>query len=292
MTIVQKTSDVDQLIAMLTNSLKCLKGKEVESYRKTLKEFSAFLTKRDVVALANACVSDAVQFLEKKSLKSSQHSLDRQRIEIQSVMHLLGTLSEGDTIPRIFSKKFGKRKLKNEYTQADVDAITAQMSEEDALMTRLCFECGLRATEIFSLRQGASETAECGNDAPFLWSGRLGQAFRVTNSQGEERTVSIPDDLAELLLKRRFLFEQKEVHKDEIWTVEFDLPSAMSFAKTFKEKSEAILGWHTSVYGLRHAFARRREKELSGYFSNARLKRVIALEMGAKLGEDISSFWI
>ena len=142
------SSDVRNAIAILSSSVKSLNGDAIDDYKNTLSEFSAFLRKYGIAGLASSTASDALLFLEMKSRTESQRTLDKQRIQILAIFHLLGVLGTRETIPRVRSKRLGRRVMKNEYTSDSIERLIRRMSFEDRLVTLLSFRCGIRISEI------------------------------------------------------------------------------------------------------------------------------------------------
>lgn len=169
------------------------------------------------------------------------------------------------------------------YSPDEVSKIIARQGESNALITRLCFEAGLRAHETFALRRVDEVSREPGRK----WDSRLFAGltdyttYVVHGKGGLRRHVAIPNDLAAELEARRIPSLQVTTDRAIKYDSLYKLGGGQAFSQSFSTACKKAEVPCRGAHGLRHSYAKRRFVQLKMFgFSTEDTLLILSQELG------------
>jgi integrase len=209
---------------------------------------------------------------ERMNAGIGQKQLDNDRVAMQ---YVVGKLDRLKTETRQVLEP-------RAYTAGQTERIAERQSPHNALATRIAYNAGLRAHELFTLRR-ASEAARTQADQwrDELFKGRAGLPYVVSGKGGLTRLVLIDKDLAEDLEARR-LATPTPVNDRGVWyQTAYDIGGGNRWSKSFSTVSMRELGWSTGGHGLRHSYAQARLDYLTDNGHTVKdAKQLVSQELG------------
>ncbi|EPR7090104.1 site-specific integrase, partial [Vibrio fluvialis] len=187
------------------------KGNVIESvgtarnYEQSLKTCCDYLKEFKLGSLREMTPEKANTYLELRAQECSQKTIDMDRQALQAMMqHVTHELKETDKLDVIKSSVETVESSRS-YTPEQVNAIIQHQTEHHALSTQLCYESGLRAHELHTLRP-SGEVNPSPRDVhqdKFSHLPNDSKTYTVEGKGGLIREVQIPNHLAEKLEERR-----------------------------------------------------------------------------------------
>lgn len=201
-----------------------------------------------------------------------QKQLDNDRNAIQFVT--------GD-LDRVKSLKASPKESRA-YSKDEVQRITNRQSEHNGLATRIAYDAGLRAHELYTLRRADEDAPSKAREwrvDRFL--GRSGERYVVTGKGGLAREVLVSHELSRALEARRLsepcLVMDRKIH----YRSRYDIGGGQPWSKSFGKRSLTELGLSRGAHGLRHGYAQSRFAELKGRgLSDKDAKLILSQELG------------
>jgi hypothetical protein len=174
--------------------------------------------------------------------------------------------------------------------QQDMELIATRQESHNSLGTRLTFHSGLRATDVYELREAHELQPE--PNRPWrddLFAGLIdGVIYRTVGKGGLARSVWIPQELHQELQTRRLDTPMTIIDRDVERIVRFNVGGGQALSQSFSSVSNRALGFSTGIHGCRHAYAQNRlETLLKMGYSPIDCLEIISQEMG-HLRPDIS----
>lgn len=206
----------------------------------------------------------AIQYLEERSEEVGQKTLNQERQAIQKLLQV--------SLPVIKSELETIQKSRA-YTPRQVSLIAEAQTEKNKLATQIAYSAGLRAHELFTLRQKEERSAS----AHRTWSadrfiGRSGKIYTVAGKGGLIREVLIPNNLAIQLESKRLAIPKIIIDRDIQYKQYYDINGGVTWSSSFSAASKRVLTWSNGAHGLRHSYAQERMDELikkGFYFEDA-----------------------
>jgi integrase len=211
----------------------------------------------DFRGLDKVTFREAKQFLQERANSVGQKTLDADR-------HFLQKFLGGEIAPVKAAHKHNELATQNRaYTVAQVEKIVERMSERNALATKIAFSCGLRAHELFTIKNDGH-----GN-------------YTVTGKGGLERRINMPSALANELEKHRNNGTQTVRDRGVVYHTQYNIAGGQSLSNAFSKASHEALDISRGFHGLRHGYAQRRMHELqsSGYDRDS-ANGIVSRELG------------
>ena len=179
-------------------------------------------------------------------------------------------LSGNETLKKARRKAvatFGKTKT---YTDEQFLKVISRQNDTNSLCSRLCWACGIRPSELITIRITTVETNTAIKD-------KSGEWYEVIQIDGRKRLVLIPADLSNELQKYKLENTRLVKNRDVEHTQYYAISGGAAWAVSFNRASTNVLGWSLGVNGLRSGFMIRRLAEL---------QRTMALSDALKKLED------
>lgn len=195
------------------------------------------------------------QYLTQESQRWRQKTVDQHRQALSLVFSV--ALTRIDAQISTFTR--GRA-----YAEDEMVAIARRQSSRNALATRVAFHSGMRASELYELREAHELDPEPGRPwRPDLFTGLPeGVIYRTTGKGGLARNIWIPVELHLQLQTRRLAMPaaviDRKVHRETV----FDLGGGQSLSQSFSETSVLVLGFSLGFHGLRHGYGQRRLETL------------------------------
>lgn len=158
------------------------------------------------------------------------------------------------------------------YTECQVDLIANAQSKQNAIATRIAYQAGLKASELYTLI--------CED----------GTSYSVLN-RGKRRPIHLKDALAQELEKFRLSNPQVIVDRGVEYTVFYSIGGGQSWSKSFSAASKRVLGWSRGAHGLRHSYAQKRMHELRYEHVRDEAAQIVGNEMGVT-GQRVIEFYL
>lgn len=169
------------------------------------------------------------------------------------------------------------------YTQDEVSKIIPFQNSENALATRLCWEGGLRAHEVFTLDRACDlmPSAHRQWDTRRFASMQEIVIYTVRGKGGLARNVAFSNELAIELELRRLPNPVLRKNRGVNYWSHYAIGGGSSFSQSFSVASMKALGFSNGAHGLRHSYAQRRLKELkSGGIDSLSAMLILSQELG------------
>ena len=281
--------------------MKAVQGKQLKSVGTVRNYEAALTTVAEYVKEQRICsnglreltTEQAITYLETRAESVSQSTLNMERQAIQCMMqHVTNKLPPEQTLT-VIKSEIEQAQSSRAYTQAQISEITERMTDRNAIPTEICHQAGLRAHEIYTLRQTTEQAPDVRPQHSYKFKGRESVSYTVTGKGGLTREVQIPVKLAEKLESYRLDVPEKLTDRNIHYERAYDINGGQKLSSSFSNASKRILGFSHGIHGLRHTYAQERLGELMrnlklDYF-NAR--EVISQELG-HFREDITEVYL
>jgi integrase len=264
------------------------KGNVIESvgtarnYEQSLKTCCDYLKEFKLGSLREMTPEKANTYLELRAQECSQKTIDMDRQALQAMMqHVTHELKETDKLDVIKSSVETVESSRS-YTPEQVNAIIQHQTEHHALSTQLCYESGLRAHELHTLRP-SGEVNPSPRDVhqdKFSHLPKESQTYTVEGKGGLIREVQIPNHLAEKLEERRLDTPQQISDRGVNYESHYNIAGGHKFSDAFSKASSRALGFSNGAHGLRHSYAQNRYEQLANHFERIDVMTIISQELG------------
>lgn len=213
-------------------------------------------------------------YLEEKSEIYKQKTLDQHRMALNASLH--------KKLPFVKSL-LDTMLVARDYRLSEVMAIIHNIQPKNAIAILLCFFSGCRAHELATIRRiGEGERTNTRK-----WSDKLFSCeesfsiFLVTGKGGLCRQIAIPNELCQVIEKRRFKHPHKVRDREIFYEMNYDLGYGKALSQCFSRASRKHLKWSTGLHGLRHSYAKNRLKKLiKNCFNLENAKIIVSQELG------------
>ncbi|EOX4193169.1 tyrosine-type recombinase/integrase [Vibrio cholerae] len=264
------------------------KGNAIESvgtarnYEQSLKTCCDYLKEFKLGSLREMTPEKANTYLELRAQECSQKTIDMDRQALQAMMqHVTHELKETDKLDVIKSSVETVESSRS-YTPEQVNAIIQHQTELHALSTQLCYESGLRAHELHTLRP-SGEVNPSPRDVhqdKFSHLPNDSKTYTVEGKGGLIREVQIPNHLAEKLEERRLDTPQQISDRGVNYESHYNIAGGHKFSDAFSKASSRALGFSNGAHGLRHSYAQNRYEQLANHFERIDVMTIISQELG------------
>ncbi|MDF4667320.1 tyrosine-type recombinase/integrase, partial [Vibrio parahaemolyticus] len=263
------------------------KGNAIESvgtarnYEQSLKTCCDYLKEFKLGSLREMTPEKANTYLELRAQECSQKTIDMDRQALQAMMqHVTHELKETDKLDVIKSSVETVESSRS-YTPEQVNAIIQHQTEHHALSTQLCYESGLRAHELHTLRP-SGEVNPSPRDVhqdKFSHLPNDSKTYTVEGKGGLIREVQIPNHLAEKLEERRLDTPQQISDRGVNYESHYNIAGGHKFSDAFSKASSRALGFSNGAHGLRHSYAQNRYEQLANHFERIDVMTIISQEL-------------
>lgn len=203
----------------------------------------------------------------------SQKTLDAERKALSILL--------GSNLARIYTSSKLAQKSRA-YTNDQVRAIETYQTQRNAISTKIAWEAGLRASELFTIRRADElQIAQNRSWHKDRFAGAESEKYVVTGKGGLVREIRLSPTLARELENRR-LTSPIEVHDRKVRYYQYyDIGGGNAFSKSFGEASKRALGFSNGAHGVRHQYAQARMMKLKelGY-TEKQAKAIVSQEVG------------
>ncbi|MBM5447165.1 site-specific integrase [Vibrio parahaemolyticus] len=264
------------------------KGNVIESvgtarnYEQSLKTCCDYLKEFKLGSLREMTPEKANAYLELRAQECSQKTIDMDRQALQAMMqHVTHELKETEKLDVIKSSVETVESSRS-YTPEQVNAIIQHQTEHHALSTQLCYESGLRAHELYTLRP-SGEVNPSPRDVhqdKFSHLPNDSKTYTVQGKGGLIREVQIPNYLAEKLEERRLDTPQQLSDRGVNYESHYNIAGGHKFSDAFSKASSRALGFSNGAHGLRHSYAQNRYEQLANHFERIDVMTIISQELG------------
>ena len=264
------------------------KGNVIESvgtarnYEQSLKTCCDYLKEFKLGSLREMTPEKANTYLELRAQECSQKTIDMDRQALQAMMqHVTHELKETEKLDVIKSSVETVESSRS-YTPEQVNAIIQHQIEHHALSTQLCYESGLRAHELHTLRP-SGEVNPSPRDVhqdKFSHLPNDSKTYTVEGKGGLIREVQIPNHLAEKLEERRLDTPQQISDRGVNYESHYNIAGGHKFSDAFSKASSRALGFSNGAHGLRHSYAQNRYEQLANHFERIDVMTIISQELG------------
>lgn len=264
------------------------KGNVIESvgtarnYEQSFKTCCDYLKEFKLGSLREMTPEKANTYLELRAQECSQKTIDMDRQALQAMMqHVTHELKETDKLDVIKSSVETVESSRS-YTPEQVNAIIQHQTEHHALSTQLCYESGLRAHELHTLRP-SGEVNPSPRDVhqdKFSHLPNDSKTYTVEGKGGLIREVQIPNHLAEKLEERRLDTPQQISDRGVNYESHYNIAGGHKFSDAFSKASSRALGFSNGAHGLRHSYAQNRYEQLANHFERIDVMTIISQELG------------
>ncbi|MBY4645950.1 tyrosine-type recombinase/integrase [Vibrio alginolyticus] len=264
------------------------KGNVIESvgtarnYEQSLKTCCDYLKEFKLGSLREMTPEKANTYLELRAQECSQKTIDMDRQALQAMMqHVTHELKETDKLDVIKSSVETVESSRS-YTPEQVNAIIQHQTEHHALSTQLCYESGLRAHELHTLRP-SGEVNPSPRDVhqdKFSHLPNDSKTYTVEGKGGLIREVQIPNHLAKKLEERRLDTPQQISDRGVNYESHYNIAGGHKFSDAFSKASSRALGFSNGAHGLRHSYAQNRYEQLANHFERIDVMTIISQELG------------
>lgn len=266
----------------------------VRDYEQALKTCCDYMKEFKLGALRDITPEQAKDYLNIRSTEVSQSTLNMDRQAIQFMMqHVTGQLDKTQPLydtknrdPELREKLPVSEKETVEksrgYTPWQVNEIINRQTELSALSTRICYEAGLRAHELLTLRPigEVPPSPREAHDQKFTHMRHETVPYTVNGKGGLIREVHLPKHLAEQLESRKFATPQLVMDRKVEYVSHYNIIGGHQFSDSFSKASSRALDYSNGAHGLRHSYAQDRYEQLANYLVRDDVMRVISQELG------------
>lgn len=251
------------------------------NFEQCLRDFLRWRTAQNVSIDWPVTRAEMEAYLLHESSRWRQKTLDQHRQALRLVFSVALTHFDAE-VPTVTEGRA--------YTFDEMERIAGRQAPHNALATRIAFHAGVRAAELYELREAHELAPE--PDRP--WRNDLfigmpdGIIYRVVGKGGLARSVLIPLELHVQLQFLRLdtptLVIDRLVHRK----VRFLVGGGQAISESFSSTSNRVLGFSYGFHGLRHRYAQARlETLLSMRLDPLDCLEILSQEMG-HLRPDIS----
>jgi len=254
----------------------------VRNYEQSLTLASKYMKENNLGSLRDATKEDVNNLLNIAAADKSQSQVDMLRQSIQLMMqHVTNKLSTNETLKRVLSENPTKLTGRG-YKSNQVGLIIERQTDKYNLSTRICYESGSRAHEIFTLRPINEQPPDDRPASDKKWQGReSGIAYTITGKGGLTREIRIPQSISTKLEERRLDTPRIIIDRGVRYVQHYDIGGGKGLSASFSAASQRALGWSTGVHGTRHSYAQERMHELqSTGLSRKEALHVVSQELG------------
>ncbi len=222
-------------------------GKTLESYKVDLEQFIHFVEKKDVKELNGNDLGDFLSYLSNKGYKNS--SLIRKSMAVKGFYKFLKNEGEISLVLSDLLTPKKEQRLPDVLNEKEISRLFASIDQTtykgrlDFTLCLLCFSCGLRVSELVSLRKDKINPE----------SGQI----RLLGKRSKERIVPVSSEALEGLfcyLKERNKIKSKSnnlfVHLDGS-----EVSRQYFYLEIKKYAKDAKIEKHVSPHTLRHSYA-------------------------------------
>lgn len=196
-------------------------------------------------------LTDLNIFLEEKAEISMQKTVDHYRCALSLVFK--------KKLAHVKSEIHSTTTSRNYYL-SEVLLITKNLSEKNALSILLCYFSGLRAHELATLKRiDESEKTTKRKWSPDRFIGIESYSlYLVKGKGGLVREVAVPNELANLLERRRLANPVTVQDRGVNYEACYDIATGKALSQSFSRASKKELNWSTGLHGTRHSYAQNR----------------------------------
>jgi len=225
------------------------------NFEQCLRDFLRWQVAQGVSIDAPVVRADIQYYLRQESLRWRQKTLDQHRQALSLVFSVALTHFNAE-VPTIT--------VGRAYTVEEMELIANRQAPHNALGTRIAFHSGLRASELFELREAHEFMPE--PNRPWrddLFTGMPdGVIYRTVGKGGLARSVWIPKELHRELQMRRLATPVTIIDRKVRRTAWFDVGGGQALSQSFSSTSLRVFGLSRGAHGLRHAYAQGRLETL------------------------------
>lgn len=254
------------------------------NYQSALQRFAQWIKDNKAGDLRHTTQEVAKRYLDERSTKVSQKTLDQDRHAIKTFF----TARDGAKPDMEVTKSKQETKLGHRaYTDAQVDLVRKAQTARNAFSTELAAATGVRAHELYTIRRLEERPADVRyykdgsvKSLPSKFQGREGVPYSVVGKGGLVREIRVPEALAERLEARRLKEPVTVTDRGVYYKSHYDLAGGQKWSNSFSSASKRILGWSTGAHGLRHSYAQARMRELERVCDYETALETVSQEMG------------
>jgi integrase len=246
----------------------------LRSFQQCLLEFLRWRVDKGTGIDAPVIRAELDEYLLQESARWRQKTVDQHRQALSLIFCVMLTHFEAE-VPTITAGRA--------YSQQEMELIASRQALQNALGTRLAFRAGLRAAELYELR----EADELQREANRPWRSDLfaglsdGVVYRTVGKGGLARSVWIPQELHRELQTRRLKTPVMIIDRKVRRVVHFKIGGGQSLSQSFSSTSGLVLGFSNGIHGCRHGYAQSRlETLLEMGFMPIDCLEIISQEMG------------
>lgn len=253
----------------------------VHNYEAALSRVAQFANRELGISLREMTIQDALIYLDTRSEDVGQKTLDMERQAIQAMLQFsTKRMPEGERLPVVKSEQ--QQILKSRaYTSEQVSLVAGIQKLQNALPTQLAHAAGLRAHELFTLRQACERQPNKRPARAEKFTGRKGLLYTVQGKGGLIRHVLLPNHLATALESLRLNTPRQMTDRNVRYIQHYAIGAGKNWSQSFSRAAKKALGWTEGAHGVRHSYAQERMTELvkSGLLRNDALE-IVSQEMG------------
>jgi integrase len=252
----------------VTSVIKELQGSVIKSvgtvrnYEAALTRVASYLSDKKLGTLRSLTLDKAVSYLSQRANDVGQSQLNMERQSMQIMMkNVTNQLNEKSNIEVIKSHVAVELKTRA-YTSFQVDLIANSQQEKNSLATKIAYESGLRAHELYTILPISERKADVRPSLASKFMGREGLRYTVIGKGGLVREVHIPIRLANRLEKLRLNTPAQVNDRGIYYTQYYAVNAGNRWSASFTAASKRALGHSNGAHGLRHSYAQERMQEL------------------------------
>jgi integrase len=267
--------------------IKALQGHTVKSvgtvrnYEAALARVAYYLSANKLGTLRGLTIQAAVSYLSQRAKEVGQSQLNMERQAMQMMMkNVTQQLDNKNNIEVIKSNTVTKLKTRA-YTWLQVELIAKCQQEKNSLATKIAYETGLRAHELYTLLPINERQADVRPALASKFIGRAGQFYTVIGKGGLVRAILISSNLAKRLEKLRLNAPAQVTDRGIHYTQYYAINAGNRWSACFTAASKRALGHSNGAHGLRHSYAQERMQELKQKgLSRDRALETVSQELG------------
>lgn len=245
-----------------------------KSYQSAISQYLDWRDENNLPEREQDKFSDLTAFLSEISEIFMQQTVDQYTSALSIVFK--------KKLPK-FKSEIPKNNQSRNYFLSEVLRIIKNLESKNAIAILLCYFSGLRAHEIATIRR----LGEIKKSTSRKWSPdrfNLINSYKIYLVQGKGgliREVAIPNELSEVIEKRRLETPVKVIDRGIYYETFYELGYGKALSQCFSRSSKKLLNWTTGLHGLRHSYAQNRIYSLidAGISFNSSLK-IISEELG------------
>jgi integrase len=253
----------------------------VRNYEAALTRVASYLSANKLGTLRDLTLDKAVSYLSHRANGVGQSQLNMERQSIQVMMkNVTNQLDVKSSIEVVKSNIQGEFKTRA-YTALQVDFIANRQQEKNSLATKIAYQAGLRAHELYTLLPINERKADIRTALASKFTGIEGVAYTVIGKGGLVREIRIPIPLANQLEKFRLIAPAYITDRGIYYTQYYAINAGNRWSASFTAASKRALGHSNGGHGLRHSYAQERMMELKKKgLSRDRALETVSQELG------------